>query len=154
MWSKQAGSTKEHRSLRKLRRRSQRSHCESCSPPVPARRASQAKREDRAEANAPESLISGTTATASSRRASQRRLRDATGTLILIGGGATPSGAPIASFLELTGAADGAPIVGFTTASSQVALAPDMWLADFKRAGATNVTIPIVDDREQAANKE
>jgi cyanophycinase len=113
-----------------------------------------AKRRDCAGTSARESLISGTAATGSTRRTSKRRLRDATGTLILIGGGATPTGAPIASFLELSGATDGAPIVGFTTASSQVSLARDMWLADFKSAGATNVTIPMVEGREQAANQE
>lgn len=45
-----------------------------------------------------------------------------------------------------------APIVGFTTASSQVGVSRDMWLADFKQAGATNVEIPIVETREQASD--
>jgi cyanophycinase len=110
--------------------------------------------EDRAGARARESLISGTAAAGPGRRAPRRRLRDAAGTLILIGGGATPTGEPIASFLELTGARDGAPIVGFTTASSQVSVARDMWLADLTNAGATDVTIPIVEGREQAGSRE
>jgi cyanophycinase len=84
----------------------------------------------------------------------RRRLRDAAGTLILIGGGTTATGEPIASFIELTRATEGAPIVGFTTASSQVALARDAWLADLKAAGATNLTIPLVESREDACNQQ
>jgi cyanophycinase len=101
-----------------------------------------------------ESLISGTAAVEPDRRASRRRLRDAAGTLVLIGGGATATGEPIASFIELSGARDGAPLVGFTTASSQVAVARDMWLADLKNAGATDVTIPMVESREDASDRE
>ena len=86
------------------------------------------------------------------RRITRRRLRDAAGTLILIGGGTTPTGAPIGAFLDLTGAKEGAPIVGLTTASSQVAVARDMWLSDFAAAGATNFTIPPVESREQAGD--
>jgi len=52
----------------------------------------------------------------------------------------------------MTGARDGAPIVGLTTASSQVAVARDMWLADLAEAGATNAEIPIVETREQACD--
>ncbi len=110
--------------------------------------------EDRAKGNAREWLISGTVAAGSNRRASKRRLRDATGSLILIGGGATATGEPIASFIRDTEARDGAPIVGFTTASSQVSLAREMWLSDLKRAGATNVAIPMVESREQASDPE
>jgi cyanophycinase len=52
------------------------------------------------------------------------------------------------------GAKDGAPIVGFTTASSQVAVARNMWLADLKAAGAADVSIPLVESREQACDPE
>jgi cyanophycinase len=114
----------------------------------------QAVMADRAEEKAPESLISGESAAEPSRRAPRRRLRDAAGTLILIGGGATPTGEPISSFLELAGAREGAPVVGFTTASSQVAVARDMWLADLTNAGATDVTIPMVESREDASSRE
>ena len=69
-------------------------------------------------------LISG--AASSNGRGSRRRLRDAAGTLILIGGGTTATGPAVSSFIEMTGARDGAPIVGLTTASSQVAVARDM----------------------------
>jgi len=95
-------------------------------------------------------LISGTAS--SNGRGSRRRLRDAAGTLILIGGGTTATGPAVSSFIEMTGARDGAPIVGLTTASSQVAVARDMWLADLAEAGATNAEIPIVETREQACD--
>jgi cyanophycinase len=83
-----------------------------------------------------------------------RRLRDATGTLILIGGGTTASGPALGAFIEMTRAVDGSPIVGFTTASSQVAVAREMWLADLRQAGATNVTIPLIETREQACDEK
>ncbi|HET9635138.1 MAG TPA: cyanophycinase [Gemmatimonadaceae bacterium] len=85
---------------------------------------------------------------------SRRRLRDAKGSLILIGGGTTATGSALAAFIEMTGARDGAPIIGFTTASSQVQVARDMWLADLAQAGATNASIPIVDSREHAADPQ
>ena len=49
-------------------------------------------------------------------------------------------------------AKNGAPIVGLTTASSQVAVARDMWLADLAQAGASNVSIPVVETRDQACD--
>jgi cyanophycinase len=85
-------------------------------------------------------------------RPSRRRLRDAKGTLILIGGGTTPGGEPLGSFIELTDARNDAPIVGLTTASSQAALARDMWLADLKNAGAKSVKIPLIESRDQATD--
>jgi cyanophycinase len=80
----------------------------------------------------------------------RRRLRDATGTLILIGGGTSAGGDAFGSFIELTRAREGSPITGLTTASSQVALAREAWLADLKSAGANNVTIPLVESRDDA----
>jgi len=74
--------------------------------------------------------------------------------LILIGGGTTPTGAALNAFIEMTGAREGAPIVGFTTASSQVSVAREMWLADLSQAGATNASIPIVDAREHASDPQ
>ena len=87
-------------------------------------------------------------------RASRRRLRDAKGILILIGGGTTASGAALGGFIEMTDARGGAPIVGLTTASSQVQVAREMWLSDLTQAGATNVSIPIVETREQACDRD
>jgi cyanophycinase len=98
---------------------------------------------------AQESLISATSA---SEKRRTRRLRDANGTLMLIGGGTTASGAALAGFIEMSGAKDGASIVGFTTASSQVAVSRDMWLADLRQAGATNAAVPLVETREQACD--
>jgi cyanophycinase len=80
----------------------------------------------------------------------RRRLRDAAGTLILIGGGTSAGGDAMSSFIELTNAKEGGPISGLTTASSQVALAREAWLADLKSAGASNVTIPLVESRDDA----
>jgi cyanophycinase len=80
----------------------------------------------------------------------RRRLRDAAGTLILIGGGTSAGGDAMSSFIELTDAKEGGAITGVTTASSQVALAREAWLADLKTAGANNVTIPLVESRDDA----
>jgi cyanophycinase len=88
----------------------------------------------------------------SSARTSRRRLRDAKGTLILIGGGTTATGEALAKFIELSGARSGATIVGLTTASSQPAMARDLWLADLAQGGATNVSIPLVETRDQACD--
>jgi cyanophycinase len=83
-----------------------------------------------------------------------RRLRDATGALILIGGGTTAVGPALGGFIEMAGAKEGGAIVGFTTASTQVVVSREMWLADLRKGGATNVEIPIVETREQACNPE
>jgi cyanophycinase len=71
---------------------------------------------------------------------------------MLLGGGTTASGAALGGFIEMSGAKDGASIVGFTTASSQVAVSRDLWLADLRQAGATNASIPLVETREQACD--
>jgi cyanophycinase len=99
-------------------------------------------------------LISEGPLSSTNGQASRRRLRDAKGTLILIGGGTTATGPAIGGFVEMAGASEGAPIVGITTASSQVAVAAEMWLTDLKQAGATNVEIPVVETRDQAYNPE
>ncbi|HKN58835.1 MAG TPA: cyanophycinase [Gemmatimonadaceae bacterium] len=99
-----------------------------------------------------ESLISPATGT--NARPSRRRLRDATGTLILIGGGTTATGPAIGGFIEMTRAKESAPIVGLTTASSQVAVAREMWLTDLRQAGATNVAIPLVENRDHASDRK
>ena len=71
---------------------------------------------------------------------------------MLIGGGTTATGSALGAFIEMTGAKEGAPLVGLTTASSQVKVAREMWLSDLMQAGATNVTIPIVDTRDHACD--
>jgi cyanophycinase len=75
------------------------------------------------------------------------------GTLILIGGGTTPGSPPIDSFVEMTGAKDGASIVGLTTASSEVAASRERWLKDLADAGATNCVFPMVESRDQAMDE-
>ncbi len=97
-----------------------------------------------------ESLISA--ASGENGRIPRRRLRDAAGTLILIGGGTTANGPPIGGFIELTDAKQGGAIFGLTTASSQVSVARDMWVSDLEQAGATNVTIPVVETRDHACD--
>lgn len=72
------------------------------------------------------------------------------GTLILIGGGTTPGSPAIDAFVEMTDAKSGSPIVGLTTASSEVAASRDRWLGDLADAGATNCAIPVVESRDQA----
>jgi cyanophycinase len=54
--------------------------------------------------------------------------------------------------MEMAGAKEGQLIVGFTTASSQVSVARDAWVSDLGQAGATNVTIPLVETREHACD--
>lgn len=73
---------------------------------------------------------------------------------MLIGGGTTAGGPALAGFVEMTNARDGAPIIGLTTASSQVKVSRDMWLVDLTQAGATNVEIPVVETREQASDEK
>jgi len=99
--------------------------------------------------SAQESLISETPSNA---RTSRRRLRDTKGTLVLIGGGTSANGPAIGGFMQMSGAKEGAPIVGLTTAASQVSVAREMWLSDLAQAGATNLTIPIVETRDQACD--
>ena len=101
---------------------------------------------------AQELLISATVP--SNGRMTRRRLRDAKGTLILIGGGTSTNGPAIGGFIEMSGAKEGAPIVGLTTASSQVTVARDMWLSDLGQAGATNLEIPIVETRDHACDSK
>src|SRR5690349_10448484 len=103
-----------------------------------------------ASGSAQELLISETAP--SNGRTSRRRLRDAKGTLILIGGGTTATGSALGGFIDMSKAREGAPIVGITTASSQVSVAREMWLADLAQAGAKNLEIPLVETRDQACD--
>ena len=77
----------------------------------------------------------------------------AQGTLVLIGGACTPNGEALGSFIRLAGADRGAPIVGFTTASSNAARAAKAWRNDFASAGVSNVEIPLVTGREHAEDQ-
>jgi cyanophycinase len=77
---------------------------------------------------------------------------EASGTLILIGGNASPGGFALKRFIELSGAASGGSIIGITTASASPVESAALWKADFATAGATNVDIPIIMTREDACN--
>jgi cyanophycinase len=52
----------------------------------------------------------------------------------------------------MVGAREGGPIVGLTTASSEVAVSCERWLSDFREAGAPNCTIPVIETRDQACD--
>src|SRR2546423_2867492 len=133
------GFTIGRRSTPRLPPRSPPSRSTSSSRPIILRAMQEptATNRQRASGTTQESLISDAPPgdSAPLARPSRRRLRDAKGTLILIGGGTTATGEALAGFMELSGAKEGAPIVGITTASSQVAVAREMWLADLTQAG-------------------
>ncbi|MEO5589730.1 MAG: Type 1 glutamine amidotransferase-like domain-containing protein, partial [Gemmatimonadaceae bacterium] len=76
------------------------------------------------------------------------------GTLILIGGACTATGAALGAFVKLAGGAAGGPIVGITSASQDVGGSARHWQADFKTAGAGEVVIPLIETREDAQNRE
>ena len=67
----------------------------------------------------------------------------ARGALVLMGGAIDPRNEAFQQFLRLADARNGAPIVGLTTASAEPLEVARGWLGDFRRAGATNVRIPI-----------
>jgi cyanophycinase len=75
------------------------------------------------------------------------------GTLVLMGGAIDAHNEAFQQFLRLVDARNGAPVVGLTTASAEPGEAAGAWLADFRRAGATNVRIPLFqkacDDRDR-----
>lgn len=69
----------------------------------------------------------------------------AAGTLILIGGAATPHGHALRAFLDATGARKGGRIVGLTTASSEALESAWYWTGAFNHVGAMNIEIPMFD---------
>ncbi|HEX6037397.1 MAG TPA: hypothetical protein VFZ20_05140, partial [Longimicrobium sp.] len=79
----------------------------------------------------------------------RRRTDRTAGTLVLIGGACEPEGEALGAFLRLSNALDGGKIVGITTASQDPANSARQWMADFEKAGATHVEIPIVDRRDR-----
>jgi cyanophycinase len=83
----------------------------------------------------------------------RRRTDRNQGTLVLIGGACDPLGEALGSFLRLCNALDGGKIVGITTASQDPANSARQWMADFEKAGATHVEIPIVDRRDRAQDR-
>lgn len=79
---------------------------------------------------------------------------DAEGTLILIGGAASPTGMALGKFIQCV---DGGPIVGITAASGDPRESAGFWIEDFKSVGVPNVRFIDVDrgndklDEENAA---
>jgi cyanophycinase len=75
---------------------------------------------------------------------------EARGTLVLIGGNASPSGYALRRFIELSDAASGNDIVGLTTASANPVGSAKLWKADFAAAGSKGIDIPIIRSRKDA----
>lgn len=72
--------------------------------------------------------------------------------MILVGGALTTDGDVFKTFLELAGRNGPPSIVGFTTASSDVAGMASHWLGCFSTAGGNSCEIPIIETRDQAAD--
>jgi cyanophycinase len=89
----------------------------------------------------------GNTATRSVTSVGSRRADAARGTLVLIGGGCSAEGDALGTFVRRSKGNAGGRIVGFTTASADPMGSALAWRSDLKVAGATNVEIPIVDNR-------
>jgi cyanophycinase len=83
----------------------------------------------------------------------KRRAGDTCGALVLIGGACSPNGEALGTFVERSRGRDGGRIVGFTTASSDPMGSALAWRNDLQAAGATNVEIPIVANRNAAQDK-
>lgn len=76
----------------------------------------------------------------------------ADGTLVLIGGASTPDGAALQEFVRRSHGHAGGRIVGLTTASGFPAASARHWRRDLLEAGCSDVRIPVVTTREQAAD--
>jgi len=83
----------------------------------------------------------------------RRRAGDTSGTLVLIGGACSPNGEALGTFVSRSNGCDGGRIVGFTTASSDPMGSALAWRSDLKAAGANNVEIPIVANRNAAQDR-
>jgi cyanophycinase len=83
----------------------------------------------------------------------RRRAGDTAGTLVLIGGACSPNGEALGTFVSRSRGCDGGRIVGFTTASSDPMGSALAWRNDLKVAGANNVEIPIVANRNAAQDR-
>jgi cyanophycinase len=72
----------------------------------------------------------------------------------MIGGACTASGEALGSFIKLAAAAEGGPIVGITSASRDVHGSATHWLADFAKAGAGEIVMPVIETREDAQRRD
>lgn len=76
------------------------------------------------------------------------------GTLVLIGGACTPDGDALGAFIQLAAESPGkGPIVGITSASSDVRGSARRWKKDFRIARGGNVTFPIIEGRQDACSE-
>lgn len=82
-----------------------------------------------------------------------RRSGDTSGALVLIGGACSPNGEALGAFVSRSRGCEGGRIVGFTTASSDPMGSALAWRNDLKAAGANNVEIPIVANRNAAQDR-
>jgi cyanophycinase len=87
------------------------------------------------------------------RGAERRRAGDTSGALVLIGGACSPNGEALGAFVSRSRGREGGRIVGFTTASSDPMGSALAWRNDLKSAGANNVEIPIVANRNAAQHR-
>lgn len=78
---------------------------------------------------------------------------EARGTLVLIGGNASPTGFALKRFIELSNATSGSDIVGITTASANPRESAALWKADFAAAGSQGIDIPIIRTRKDADDR-
>lgn len=78
----------------------------------------------------------------------------ASGTLVLIGGGTTPKGPALGEFVRLSHANAGGPIVVLTSASGNPTLSAKQWRRDLLAAGCTQIHAPVIAAREAASNPE
>jgi cyanophycinase len=86
-------------------------------------------------------------------RRTRRRTDRHAGTLVLIGGACEPTGGALGAFLRRANARDGGKIIGITTASEDPTTSARVWRAAFHEAGADNVEIPIIDNRDRAQSR-
>ena len=82
-----------------------------------------------------------------------RRAGDTSGALVLIGGACSPNGEALGTFVSRSNGREGGRIVGFTTASSDPMGSALAWRNDLEVAGASNVEIPIVANRNAAQDR-
>ncbi|MEO5579131.1 MAG: cyanophycinase [Gemmatimonadaceae bacterium] len=76
-----------------------------------------------------------------------------TGTLVLVGGACTAEGEALGAFIQLAAESAGSgPIVGITSASSDVRGSARRWKKDFRVASAGDVVFPIIEGRQDACN--
>ena len=94
-----------------------------------------------------------TVASSSDTASTGRRAGDTSGTLVLIGGACSPNGEALGTFVTRSQGRDGGRIVGFTTASSDPMGSALAWRNDLAVAGASNVEIPIVANRNAAQDR-